>query len=106
MKNQNELLVTESFFNTLEDLERIFNAKNCKSADIEKISDIEFKHSLKSTKNSYAENKYMHVMCGINDVLKLTTRTYSDNYTMTREYKLSEYGTELIMTREDKKFEV
>ena len=48
----------------------------------------------------------MHVMCGINDVLKLTTRTYSDNYTMTREYKLSEYGTELIMTREDKKFEV
>jgi hypothetical protein len=106
MKNQNELLVTENFFNTLANLETILRVKNSKSADIEKIIDIEFKHSLKATKNTYGENKYMHVMCGINDVLKLTTSTYSDNYTMTREYKLSEYGTELIMTREDKKFEV
>ena len=45
MKNENEMLVTENFFNTLEDLTRIFNTKNCKSADIEKIIDIEFKQS-------------------------------------------------------------
>ena len=106
MKNQNELLVTEAFFRTLNDIERILNKKNCKSPDIEAISDIEFKHSLKSTKNRYAENKYMHVMCGINDVLKLTTRTYSADYTMLREYKLAEFGTELLLTREDKSFEV
>ena len=106
MKNQNEMLITENFLNTLANLETIFNTKNCKSADIEKIIDIEFKHSLKATKNTYGENKYMHLMCGLNDVLKLTTRTYSDNYTMLREYKLAEFGTELILTREDKKFEL
>mgnify|MGYP000445113522 FL=1 len=106
MKNQNEMLVTEIFFNTLATLETVFNAKNCKSADIESIIDIEFKHDLKSTKNTYGKNKYMHLMCNMKDIIKITTRSYSADYTMLREYKLAEFGTELILTREDKKFEL
>jgi len=40
------------------------------------------------------------------DIIKITTRSYSADYTMLREYKLAEFGTELILTREDKKFEL
>ena len=104
MKGQNEMLVTEIFFNTLDKLERVFNAKNCKGPDIERIIDIEFKHDLKATKNTYGENKYMHLMCDMKDIIKITTRTYSDDSNILREYKLAAYGTELILTREDKRF--
>jgi len=106
MKDQIEMLVTEMFFDTLANLENKFNAKNCKGPDIERIIDIEFKHALKATKNTYGKNKYMHLMCSMKDIIKISTRTYSADYTMLREYKLAEYGTELILTREDKRFEL
>ena len=108
MKNEknNEIIITEDFFDTLNKLQRKFNEKNCKQADEENVIDIVFKHSLKPRKLTYSKKKYMPFLGDFQDIIKITTRTVSTDYNMLREYKVEEYGTNLILTKEEKNFEI